>query len=223
MLRELQFDYATYAGLTAIPILVKALVFPLMHPLTQRFGMRKVLLWCGSGVVVLPSLWGVFDTPSSLSLIQMVSGVAWAGIEFASFQLLLASAREDCRVEFLSLASTMTSSAQLVGGMTGGLLRTRFAMPYKTLFLASTGGRALALAWMLGELPVRIARELPKLFLRVISVRPAFGTVARPIVSDSPQPPDEAVALVESLPRVEISDAEETRVVEAERHKPPAA
>jgi MFS family permease len=190
MLRELHFDYATYAGLTAIPIMVKALVFPLMHPLTQRFGMRKVLLWCGSGVVVLPSLWGVFDAPSDLAMIQALSGVAWAGIEFASFQLLLASAREDCRVEFLSIASTMTSSAQLVGGLTGGFLRTQLEMPYKTLFLASTGGRALALAWMLGELPLRLARELPRLFMRVISVRPALGTVARPIVSDLPPPPE---------------------------------
>jgi MFS family permease len=215
MLRELHFDYATYAGLTAIPILVKALVFPLMHPLTQRFGMRKVLLWSGSGVVVLPSLWGVFDTEASLAVIQMVSGVAWAGIEFASFQLLLASAREDCRVEFLSIASTMTSTAQLVGGMTGGLLRTRFDMPYKTLFLASTGGRALALAWMLGELPVRLARELPRLFMRVISVRPALGTVARPIVSDRPPRPgpEESAAVELELPEKE----------ERERHKPPAA
>jgi MFS family permease len=190
MLRELHFGYGTYAGLTAIPILIKAIVFPLMHPLSQRFGMRKLLLWCGSGVVILPSLWGVFDTPMHLAMIQALSGVAWAGIEFASYQLLLASAREDCRVEFLSIASTMTSSAQLVGGLTGGYLRSELEMPYKTLFLASTGGRALALAWMLGELPAKLARELPKLFLRVISVRPALGTVARPIVSDIPPPPE---------------------------------
>jgi hypothetical protein len=38
---------------------------------------------------------------------------------------------------------------------------------------------------------VRVARELPRLFLRMISVRPALGTLQRPIISDMPPPPDE--------------------------------
>jgi MFS family permease len=189
MLRELAFDYATYVGLTAIAITSKALCFPFLHPLSQRVGMHRLLLACGCGVVVLPSLWGIFDTPPALALIQALSGVAWAGVEFASYQLLLCSARDDCRVEFLSLASTMSSSAQLLGGLGGGYLRTELGMPYKTLFLASTGGRAIALAWMLGNVPARLARELPRLFLRVISVSPGVATVARPIVSDVPPPP----------------------------------
>lgn len=209
MLRELEFDYATYVGLTATAIVSKALAFPLLHQLSQRVGMRKVLLWSGWGVVVLPSLWGIFDTPLSLAVIQMVSGVAWAGIEFASYQLLLGGARDDCRVEFLSLASTMTSSAQLVGGLTGGYLRTEMGMPYKTLFLASTAGRAIALAWMLGELPARLRRELPRLFLRVISVRAGLGLVSRPFLGDP-------------KPAPEPTQRAETKVGASESARPPA-
>jgi MFS family permease len=189
MLRTLALDYRSYAGLIAIPIIVKALFFPLLHPLSQRWGMRSVLLVSGCIVVILPALWVVFDGVRGLAFVQALSGLGWGGLEYASYQLLLVSARADCRVEFLSLASTMSSSGQLVGGMTGGLLRTDFQVPYKVLFVLSTIGRAAALAVMLSELPARLSREIPRLFMRVISVRAAVGTVDRPIVSDLPPPP----------------------------------
>jgi MFS family permease len=190
MLRDLQLDYATYAGLTAIPIVIKALIFPFLHPLSERFGMRALLAWSGAVVVVLPALWVVFPDVHGLAFVQALSGLGWGGVEYASFQLLLVSARADCRVEFLSLASTMTSSAQLVGGLGGGYLRTHHGFSYHALFMLSTLGRGLALTWMVPSLPGKIARGLPRLFLRVISVRPALGTVQRPIVSDAPPPPD---------------------------------
>jgi MFS family permease len=190
MLRTLALDYRTYAGLIAIPIVVKALFFPMLHPLSQRFGMRALLLWSGGIVMILPALWVVFDGMLGLSLVQALSGLGWGGLEYASYQLLLVSAREDCRVEFLSLASTMSSSGQLVGGMTGGVLRTNLHAPYKLLFMLSSLGRAAAMSVMLSELPARLGRELPRLFLRVISAGPAVGTVQRPIVSDLPPPPE---------------------------------
>jgi hypothetical protein len=190
MLRDLRFDYATYAGLTAIPIVIKALIFPFLHPLSERFGMRAVLSWSGAVVVVLPALWVVFRDVHGLAFVQALSGLGWGGVEYASFQLLLVSARADCRVEFLSLASTMTSSAQLAGGLGGGYLRTHHGFSYHALFMLSTFGRGLALTWMVPSLPAKIARGLPRLFLRVISVRPALGTVQRPIVGDAPRPPE---------------------------------
>jgi MFS family permease len=194
MLRTLALDYRTYAGLIAIPIVVKALFFPMMHPLSQRYGMRALLLWSGCIVVTLPALWVVFDGVLGLSCVQALSGLGWGGLEYASYQLLLVSAREDCRVEFLSLASTMSSSGQLVGGMTGGFLRTNLHVPYKVLFLLSSLGRAAAMSVMLSELPARLGREIPRLFLRVISAGPAVGTVQRPIVSDMPPPPEREAA-----------------------------
>jgi Na+/melibiose symporter-like transporter len=185
MLRDLHLDYATYAVLTAVAIVAKALIFPALHPLSERFGMRAVLAWSGAIVVVLPALWVVFPSVNGLVFVQALSGLGWGGVEYASFQLLLVSARADCRVEFLSLASTMTSSAQLVGGLGGGYLRTELGFGYHALFLCSTLGRGLALGWMVSELPVKIARRLPRVFLRVISARPALGAVQRPIVADA--------------------------------------
>lgn len=186
MLRDLRLDYATYAALTAVPIVVKALLFPALHPLSQRYGMRALLLWSGAGVVITPALWVVFDSVPGLALVQASSGLAWGGLEFASFQLLLSSARPDCRVEFLSVSSAMSSSAQLLGGLGGGLLRTQIGVPYATLFMLSSLGRGIALLWMVGALPRRMRAEMPRLFLRVISVRPGEGTLQRPIISDAP-------------------------------------
>lgn len=190
MLRDLNMDYGTFAALTAIPIIVKALFFPALHPLSERYGMRAVLIWGGVAVALLPGLWVVIGgNMVGLALVQALSGLAWGALEYTSYQLLLASARPDCRVEFLSLASTMSSSGQLVGGLSGGWLRTNAHWSYAALFLLSSLGRGLALAWIIGELPGRLRRELPRLFLRVISVRPGLGSLQRPIVSDLPPPP----------------------------------
>lgn len=192
MLRDLHMDYAAYVGLTAIPIVVKALFSPALHPLSERLGMRTLLLWSGGVAVLLPALWVALTDMRGLALVQALSGLAWGTIEFASYQLLLGSARPDCSVEFLSIASTMSSSAQLVGGLWGGHLRTREGYSYHALFLLSAVGRGLALAWMVGELPTRLGRVLPRLFLRVIAVRPDTGTIERPIVSDEIEPPQKA-------------------------------
>jgi hypothetical protein len=132
----------------------------------------------------------VFDGVIGLGFVQALSGLGWGALEYASFQLLLTGARDDCRVEFLSLASTMGSSGQLIGAMAGGYMRTSLLVPYKTLFLLSSFGRAAAMAVMLSDLPLRLGRGVPRVFLRVISVRPGLGTVDRPIVSDAPPPPE---------------------------------
>ena len=189
MLRDLQLDYATYAALTAVPIVVKALLFPMLHPLSQRFGMRSLLIWSGAGVVASPALWAVLDTVPGLAAVQILSGLAWGGLEFASFQLLLSSARPDCRVEFLSIASTLSSTTQLIGGLGAGMLRTQLGWSYASLFVLSSLGRGLALSWIVGALPRRMRRDMPRLFLRVISLRPGPGTLQRPIVHDEPIPP----------------------------------
>jgi len=189
MLRDLHLDYATYAALTAVPIVIKALLFPALHPLSQRVGMRKILIWSAAGVVTTPALWVVLDTVPGLVLVQALSGLAWGGLEFASFQLLLSSARPDCRVEFLSIASALSSTTQLVGGLGAGMLRTHLGWSYATLFMLSSLGRGLALMWIIGALPQRMRTEMPRLFLRVISLRPGPGTLQRPIVHDEPTPP----------------------------------
>jgi hypothetical protein len=38
--------------------------------------------------------------------------------------------------------------------------------------------------WIVGALPRRVRVEMPRLFLRVISLRPGPGTLQRPIVHD---------------------------------------
>jgi MFS family permease len=185
MLHDLELDYAAYAGLIAIPIVVKALFFPWLHPLSERIGMRALLTYSGALVMVLPALWVVFDSVPGLAFVQLLSGFGWGGVEFASYQLLLVSARSECTVEFLSLASTMTSSAQVAGGLSAGSLRSSFGLPYHALFLLSSTVRAFALACIAGRLPQRLRRHVPRVFLRTISVRPGPGSVQGPILADT--------------------------------------
>ena len=106
MLRDLHLDYATYAGLTAIAIVVKALIFPLLHPLSERFGMRAVLA-CGAAWSSCCRRCGWCSRRApGLALVQALSGMAWGGVEYAELPAL---ARE--RAKTIAASSSCRSPA----------------------------------------------------------------------------------------------------------------
>jgi MFS family permease len=183
MLRELRLDYQAFALLSAVSILAKALVFPCCHHLAARFGLRN-LLWCaGVGVAVVPLVWAASPDLSTLVLANALGGVAWAGLEYSSFQLLLESAPRKVKTEFFSLSSTLTGVGQVTGALGGGLLLERHALAYQQLFVVSALLRALSLSTLFlairaGDFP----GHLRALYTRVQSVRPGAGADQRPIV-----------------------------------------
>jgi len=196
MLRELQLDYATYSGLTAISIVIKVAVFPACHRIAQRIGLRALLVSSGIGVAVVPALWTVLTTPAEIAMVQAISGIAWAALEYASFQLLLSSAQEEHRLEFLSLASAFSGGLQVLGAVCGSSLLERADLPYHHVFLISSGLRAAALAWLFVSLPkLAWPTQLPPLVTRLWSVRPNAGVVLRVLFrrderpSEPPQAP----------------------------------
>ena len=183
MLRELGLDYRAFAALSAVSILAKALMFPWCHHLAQRFGLRN-LLWCaGIGVAIVPLLWAASPQLGTLVLANAVGGIAWAGLEYSSFQLLLDSAPASVKTEFFSLSSTLTGVGQVTGAFAGGLLLDHHTLAYQQVFVLSAGLRALALAAVflgLGTSPLR----LRVMYTRVLSVRPGAGADQRPIVAE---------------------------------------
>lgn len=189
LLRELHFSYGAFAGLTAVSLFAKAVAFPVCHPLSARIGLKPLVIASGLSVSALPLLWAVWSTHTGLLLAQVLSGIGWAGMEFATFQLLLNSARPECRYEFLSLANSLSGVAQVIGAVVGALLIG--TLGYRTVFLCSALGRGLSLGFLL--LSVRhltLPARLPRIFLRLISVRPSGGATHRPIVTDAPPRPD---------------------------------
>jgi MFS family permease len=176
MLRELSLDYKTFAGLSALSILTKALTFPCCHLLAERMGQRNVLRWGGVGVVLIPMAWAWSAEMPALIAAHVLGGVVWAAVESASYQLMLASAPAELTAEFFSLSSAVTGVAQVAGAMCGGLLLGAPHFDYQALFWLSALLRALPLALLFLVIRrERLPAQLRWLFDRVRSLEALAG------------------------------------------------
>jgi MFS family permease len=146
MLRELSLDYKSFAGLSVLSILTKALAFPCCHHWAERLGQRSVLRWGGVGVAVIPLVWAVSSELPALIVAHVLGGAVWAAVESSSYQLLLESAPAEFTAEFFSLSSAATGVAQVGGALLGGLLLGSPHLDYRALFGLSALLRALPLA-----------------------------------------------------------------------------
>lgn len=177
MLRQLALDYRAYALLSAAGILAKAVTFSSCPGVAARIGPARLLRWGGAGVAVTPALWACSNDVAVLLLAQLVGGVAWAAVEYCSYQLLLDSAPEGLTAEFFSIANCMTGLAQVSGAVIGGMVLSHQLLGYPALFVVSALLRALPLALLargrwLAALPLR------ELFARLSAPRIARSVLA---------------------------------------------
>lgn len=183
MLRVLKMDFHDFMLVSAVSVASKAITFPLWSRLADRVGLRAALFLATLGVASISILWASATSVRDIMIIQAISGVSWAGFEFASFQLLLRSARDEHRIAFFALSTSATGVAQVTGSLFGTWLLSAFPLGYEVVFVASGFGRALPLFLLLSPMVAGLSRgELPKVFFRVISVRPDGGAVRTPIV-----------------------------------------
>lgn len=184
MLRVLHFDFFDFMLVQAVAVATKAVTFPVWGRAAERMGLRAVLFLSTLGVAVVSITWASATSVGEIIAIQALSGVSWAGFEFASFQLLLKSARDEHRVAFFAVSTSLTGVAQVTGSLVGTWLLTAVPLGYEVAFVASGFGRALPLLLLLSPMIAGLSRgELPKVFFRVISVRPDGAAVRTPIVS----------------------------------------
>jgi len=198
MLRELKLDFDTYALLTSVAILTKSLVFPFYGPLAHWLGLRPVMVGSGLLVACLPLAWALVPTVPGLVVVEVFGGVAWAGFEFATFQLLLQGSPASCRVEFFSLASSATGLAQLAGALAGSAALTGLDLSYREVFMVSAalrGAAVLLIATPLGRGLTR--RPIRTVLVWLSNIRVVAGVERRPVITnthpeeaDPSSPPD---------------------------------
>jgi len=184
MLAQLELSYERYMILVAASLAGKVVVFPALPPLARRFGLRWLLRVAWIGIVPSPLLWLISDAYPYLLAIQIVSGVAWAAHEYASFLLLFEMVEARRRVAILTTYNLVHAIAT-VGGSTLGaaILQGKGGGPeaYWAIFAVSGAARLLAVL-LLARVPA-IRGEPSPMWFRPIAVRPAAGFVLRPILA----------------------------------------
>lgn len=146
MLKTLALGYDGFAILCGIQLLVKAITLWFAHRIAARFGLARMLIASIATVSLVAFLWGgPANVPGVLVVAQVLSGVAWASYEFASFQLLLGASKPAHRVEFLAFAASLGGFGQLAGALCGSFLLTQLHFAYRDVFHVSAVVRVLPL------------------------------------------------------------------------------
>ncbi|MCB9604322.1 MAG: MFS transporter [Sandaracinus sp.] len=182
MLRELGLDLTEYAMLSSCSILAKAIAFRLW----KRAKLEPVAMLALSGALIAltPFVWYLTPDLRVIVLAQVVGGVAWAGYDLASLELLMGDAPAEGQVEFFAMAASLAAITQVAGALLGGWALRAGTFDYATVFLASSIGRASALLFVLPLLPVRKTMRRVRMAIRIVGVRPSTGAIATPALPE---------------------------------------
>jgi MFS family permease len=163
-LRDLRFDYLTFAISSSCTILGTIAFLPVWGRLIDSLGTSRVLRVTGlmCAFVPVPYLFG--STPLAVWLFNFYSGIAWGGFNIANFNYLLRTTEKEKSDHYIAFASAVTAISLFVFSLLGGFLSTRlpvlFDWQLQSLFGVSFVGRlivVLALFRVFREKEIRTA------------------------------------------------------------------
>ncbi|KAA0219787.1 MAG: MFS transporter [Phycisphaerae bacterium] len=204
MLEKLDLSYALYMTIVATSYLTKVVASPWLGRFAARFGARTLLRVGGTGVIPLAWFWTVTSDWRLLLVIQIVSGLAWGALELANLLMFFETIHEHERTSVLTVFNLLNAVATVIGASIGAVLLKRFGETrdaYHTLFLISTVARAGTIVLQARVLAVNV-RAKP-MIEQTIAVRPALGSINRPILSTLPD--ESADSTGEDRKRIDLS------------------
>jgi MFS family permease len=189
MLKKLELSYGLYTALISASFAARILVLPTLGRFAHRRGGRALLIWSACGVTPIPALWLLSSDPTYLFVLQIVSGVAWGGVELATLMLFFEHIDPIERTSILTCFNLLNAGALAIGSLIGAGLFYGLGEgthSYFVILLLSSGARMLALPLLRG-VSSRTLSSIP-LPLRTLAVRPSSGALQRPILSAIPDP-----------------------------------
>lgn len=189
MLQELGLSYAQFTVLNAAVLVSRIGSAAYWGEIARSFGNRRTLQVAGVLLVPLASLWVVSGWFPYLLALQLLAGFAWTGFELATVLNLFDYTDDANRAQVLSLYNLLNGAAIVTGSLIGGaVLRGLGRDGYAVIFIASSVLRAGTLALLARGVGERRGGEhsFPRVFVRVITLRPGQGEELRPMVLDEP-------------------------------------
>lgn len=122
MLKELKLSYLEYTIVSATMIITQFLTLPRWGRVSDVFGNRVVLMFCGSLIPLMPLLWLVSTSFWYLVAIQMLGGFAWAGFTLSSGNFIYELVPAGKRATYLAMHNGLTGVAVVLGALLGGYL-----------------------------------------------------------------------------------------------------
>tara|TARA_R110000782_G_scaffold101029_10_gene187518 strand:+ start:4500 stop:5909 length:1410 start_codon:yes stop_codon:yes gene_type:complete len=199
MLKNLEFDYAVFAGLLCCSFLGRVLAMPLIGRFAKRYGAGNLLWVGGLGILPLSAIWVISPSPYYLLWVQLLSGVLWACYEMATMLLLLESIPANERTSVLTTQNALNACMVLGGSACGALLFGLMGQDtgaYHTLFIVSAVLR-VGTVILLARVHKPAIKQITPIIFRTVGIRPQFGGIDRPVLASIEEPapePDEPVS-----------------------------
>jgi len=191
MLNDLHLSYREYMVVVAAVVLVQFGVMRSWGALSDQFGNRQIMQVCGVLVSVNPLLWLVSSNFWWIVIIQLYSGLFWAGFNLAAANFVFDAVTAPKRARCFAYQSIVNGVLVFLGSAIGGYAATHmpgsingaFALlvdesPFLALFVASGVLRILAMLLFFPAFKeVRKVQRVRgyQLLVRVVSLRPLWG------------------------------------------------
>jgi len=153
-------------------------------------------------------MWLASSAFGYLLFVQVLAGLAWAAYELAMFLLFFESIPEFERTSVLTTYNLGHALATVVGSLIGGLMLAVMGKSpgtYLAIFCLSSVARLATLA-LLARVPEVDAQPV-LLGRRILGIRPALGSLDRPILAGAAT----ETAVAEAKPTVSASAAPERK------------
>jgi len=207
MLRDLQFGYAQFMVNTGMSVLAQFLTLTQWGRISDVFGNRRVLAVTGLMLPLMPLLWIVSQNFWYLLVVQMLSGLSWAGFTLGASNFLYDLIAPQRRATYLAAHNILASAGTFCGALLGGYLgmvlpgqidflgvSLTWLSPLLAVFAISAAARTAVLLVLLPKIhEVRKVRPIsfPEVIFRVTRVHALAGLVFD-IVGAKPKLPEEA-------------------------------
>ncbi|MBI4282719.1 MAG: MFS transporter [Chloroflexi bacterium] len=153
MLNELRFDYMTFAVISSSELIARTLTMPIWGHCVNRFGNLRLVRIASLLIPLVPLLWLVSSNLVYLVLVQVFSGVVWAGFDLCTPNFIFQTVSPKKRLKYIVFHKALSMAAMSLGGLTAVLLLSHvnplFGSPVLAMFLLSGVLRFVVAATML--------------------------------------------------------------------------
>lgn len=182
MLQEIDLGFTVYSFLTALPLITKALCLTNWARLLDDNRKFEGLAIATFAIGAVPVMWAMNASTPWLSLLQVLSGLSWAGFDLISI-LLVQNMYPRSITQKLGVYMALSSLGSVAGGIIGGII-LNLTSSYHLLFAFSGILRLLTgfgLLWYLRRHHLFRFKELrvKSGIATLMTVRPSIEAAAK--------------------------------------------
>jgi len=158
IIKQLNYSYTAFAIVIAAALVARILALNLWGRVARDYGVDKLLIIGGVGLLPLASLWILSPSLPWLIVVQMLSGLLWSAYELAFFLMFMEEIPQKRRASALTIFNFGNSCTWCLGALAGGWWLSHFGASiesYHGVFVISSLTRVLCvgLLWRVVRKP----------------------------------------------------------------------